>query len=178
MNSQFKLFRNFIYCQLLLTIFTVGAFDLETAKVSYSKLEVKQDSTSMIVDDVMRTARFYQNTLGFKVTAFQASEDVKSQKSDTLPTTEMPHSVTLQLNGFNIRFIQKFIDPDAKPTFKTVEQLEGEETLRIQVKDLAVSYQQLKNKVTLVQGIHINSNGVETFHIRDCNDYIIGFVSS
>ena len=114
----------------------------------------------LMVEDVLKTIEFYSTVMGFKV--------------GTKFPEDTPTFARLIKNDFAISFYERTNFELEVPDFKSKE-MGG--TFEILIKAVGVEdfYNEIKDKVVVVQDIHKTDYSTLEFTIKDCNGYILGF---
>jgi lactoylglutathione lyase len=127
---------------------------------------LKRITTNLMVEDVAKTIRFYEDVLGF-------------QTLTTVPGTDEGEL------GFAIvrRDAVELMFQSRKSLSENVPALTGapigaSQTLFIDVENIDNLYRQLQGKVTIVVDMHTTFYSTKEFYFRDINGYILSFAES
>lgn len=114
----------------------------------------------ILVEDMQKTLMFYQDILGFKIElSFPEEKPVFARiKKD---------NITITLN--NREDFEKDI-----PSFKSMK-MGGTSQIFIKATGVEDFFNEIKNRVKIVQEIHNTNYGTIEFIIEDCNGYFIDF---
>ena len=132
----------------------------------------KKLSTNMMVEDVGRTLKFYQNVLGFDfvLAVPQNSQQILAKISDDTPLG----FAIVQKGDVQMMFQSRKSLEAELPVFKDAK-VGGSVTFYLEVEDVKALYAQIKDKVTIVKDMHTTFYGMQEFYICDCNGYVLTF---
>lgn len=132
---------------------------------------MKKITANLMVEDVNRTVDYYLENLDFKFAmGIDANKNVKlTQLDDTKLVLAVIKKndveIMLQAQHSLINEVPEFKGRTAGGTF----------TLYISMSDTKSFYQQIKDKVEVIKGLHKTFYGAYEFAIRDLNGYILYF---
>ena len=133
----------------------------------YNKL-----TPNMMVEDVNKTVDFYKNVLGFEFVI-----GVPKDSQDIVTAIQIDQKLAFAIvksNDLEIMFQTKESLGDEIADFAKMN-VGGSVTFYIDVADVDKIYENLKDKVTIIQDLNTKFYGKKEFYIRDCNGYVIGF---
>lgn len=137
---------------------------------------------NLMVNDVNKTAFFYQDILGFKLVV--AVADFKAEMQDSNIVMELKQ-------GQSLDWANMKIDPEdpssAEFMFQSRNSLEADvpaltgvgigasQTLYMRTKDADAQFKSLKDKVDVIQEPITRSYGMREWYMKDPNGYILCF---
>lgn len=126
-------------------------------------MKILQIIPELLVEDMQKTLRFYQEILGFK------PEIVYPQAN--------PVFVQIRRDNIRIMLYDRSDFENEIPKLKKVK-MGGSVLLYIEAEKIETFYQEIKDRVNIIQPIHKTDYGSLEFTIEDCNGYLIAFSES
>lgn len=123
-------------------------------------MKIKQLIPELLVEDMEKTLRFYQDILGFK------SEIIFPEKK---PIFAQVGKDDIHIMLYHRSEFQKEI-----PKLKQIK-MGGSMLLYFKVEKIKDFYDQIKNKVNIIQSLHKTEYGSLEFTTEDCNGYLLAF---
>jgi len=137
---------------------------------------------NLMVDDVYKTTRFYQNILGFKFVVGIADAEAGMKEGN----------IVMELNeGVKLDWANLKLDPEdpgsAEFMFQSRKSLEADvaalkgvnigasQTLYLQTEDADKQFKSLKDKVEVLQEPITRFYGLREWYMKDINGYILCF---
>ncbi|MEE9309549.1 MAG: VOC family protein [Cocleimonas sp.] len=137
---------------------------------------------NLMVDNVCDTALFYQNILGFKLVVAVADFEAEMEEGNI---------ITSLGQGQNLDWANLKLDPEdcasAEFMFQSRRSLEADvpalkdvaisssQTLYLRTNDVDAQFDQLKDKVEVVQAPITRFYGMREWYLKDNNGYILCF---
>lgn len=125
---------------------------------------MKKLTPNLMVENVNKTVEFYKNILGFEIVM-------------TIPEKGTFQWAIIKNGNVEIMFQSRENLSKEIPKLKNKE-IGGSPTLYIDVLDIKALYEKLKDKVSIIQDMHITFYGTQEFSIKDINGYILAFAQS
>jgi uncharacterized glyoxalase superfamily protein PhnB len=122
---------------------------------------LKKLTPNLMVEDVNRTIAFYRDVLGFELLT-------------TVPEEGQFDWAMMRRDNVEIMFQARSSLAAELPALTGVP-IGGSLTFYVEVSGLKELYEQLKDKVEIVQDWHTTFYGTQEFAFKDCNSYIIAF---
>jgi len=130
---------------------------------------------NLMVEDVNRTVEFYQEVLGFEFV-----RGVIEELQEILTTYQQDRSLDyamMKCGNVEVMFQAKRSLAEALPLLRGRE-IGGTFTLYMALDNVSELYARIKDKVTIVKGLHTTFYGMQEFYIEDCNGYILTFAEA
>lgn len=123
-------------------------------------MKIKELIPELLVENIQKSLKFYQEVLGFK------SEIIFPEKN--------PIFVQVSKDNFHIMLYNRSDFQKEIPKLKKIK-MGGSTLLYFKVKQIKDFYEQVKDKVKIIQSIHETDYGSTEFTIEDCNGYLLTF---
>ncbi len=123
-------------------------------------MKIKQIIPELLVEDLPKTLRFYNEILGFK--------------SEIIFPSKNPIFAQVTRDGISIMLYARCDFQKEIPKLKTVK-MGGSVLLYIKAEKIADFFKQIKKNVTVIQQLHKTDYNRLEFTIEDCNGYLIAF---
>jgi lactoylglutathione lyase len=125
---------------------------------------LKKLTPNLMVEDVNRTVAFYQEVLGFELLT-------------SVPEEGQLAWAMLKRGGVELMFQTRGSLTEELPGLGGKD-IGGTLNLYIDVEDIQGLYTAIRDKVTVVTGMHTTFYGANEIAIEDCNGYILTFAES
>lgn len=133
---------------------------------------LKKLAVNMMVDDVQKTLKFYQENLNFSFVM-----GVPQDKNEVIVENDLKRKLIYALvkyDSIEIMFqIKESLSIDI-PYFAN-RPIGASVSFYFEVDDVNSFYEKLKDKVKIEKDIYTTWYGMREFYITDCNGYILGF---
>lgn len=129
-------------------------------------------TANLMVDDVQKTLKFYQEILGFNFVM-----GVSGDKNEVLFENDIKKYLVYALVKFDsieIMFQEKKSLEVDIPYFSN-KSIGASVSFYFEVNDLDAIYTKLKGNVKIIKDISTTWYGMREFYISDCNGYVLGF---
>lgn len=123
-------------------------------------MKISEIIPELLVEDMTETIDFYKNVLGF-------TEEIIFPEAN-------PIFAQVVRDGLHIMLYQRHDFQTEIPKLKTLK-MGGTVLLYIKATDIVDFYDEIKDRVKIVQPIHKTDYGTTEFTIEDCNGYLIAF---
>jgi len=130
---------------------------------------------NLMVEDVNRTVEFYQEVLGFEFV-----RGVIEELQEILTTYQQDRSLDyamMKCGNVEVMFQAKRSLAEALPLLRGKE-IGGTLARYMELDSVSELYARIKDKVTIVKGLHTTFYGMQEFYIEDCNGYILTFAEA
>ncbi len=128
---------------------------------------------NLTVKNVSGTVEYYQKNLGFNL---QMAVDISKNGVDTELERDKEY-IWAMISNENVSFMIQRIDSIREDIGSFFTNIGSSLTLYIEVEDVDVFYEKIKNKVEIFKPIKNTWYGQREFYIKDLNGYILGFAS-
>ncbi|XOV80920.1 MAG: VOC family protein [Aestuariibacter sp.] len=135
-------------------------------------IRFKKMKPTLNVEDVYRTTKFYVEVLGFTLNSAVADKE-KKLYYELPPEEKLIYALVTYQDVEIIIQLDRGAKKEKLP--KTVEQRRGKLAYYFEVENIGKLYDKVKEKVSIVRGLHKTWYGVDEFYIRDCDDRILAF---
>lgn len=133
---------------------------------------LKKLTANMMVDDVQKTLKFYQENLHFSFVM-----GVPQDKKEVIVENDLKRELVYALvkyDSIEIMFqVKESLSIDI-PYFAN-RPIGASVSFYFEVDDVNSLYEKLKDKVKIEKDIYTTWYGMREFYITDCNGYILGF---
>ncbi len=135
---------------------------------------MKKITTNIMVEDVNKTIDYYKETLqfNFSMGVNENQEVITGDVGDSTLTWAM-----LKRDDVEIMLQRRDSLIEELPVFKEMS-IGGTFTLYINMQGTKTFYEEIKNKVEVLKGLHKTFYGADEFVIRDLNGYILYFAEA
>lgn len=134
-------------------------------------MPLKSLTVNMIVQDVLTTAHYYRDVLGFEFVLGVAD----GSESPVFELKEQPLGFAIIKDGGVELMLSSTTSVEVDLPDYTPCDGGDSVTLYIDVDDVEKLHDQIKDKVTIAKHLETTFYGAREFHIRDCNGYLLGF---
>jgi len=127
---------------------------------------------NLMVQDVARTAAYYQEILGF---SFVMGVPGAGGAPVTALSPRIPLDFAIMRSGAVEIFLQSRKSLTGELPVFSGREIGGTFTLYIECDDLDERYERLAESTPFLKGLHDTPYGMREFHIQDMNGYILAF---